>query len=106
MALQPDHDTNAKPEEPNPLEHLGTPAEMRTVNPITPESEALRAQPTPNAPYEPARERRHGFMGLVDSIAYYWQWTLLSVFGAAQLSREVDPIEQLKRRYGREPRKY
>ncbi|MDO9486670.1 MAG: hypothetical protein Q7K25_11495 [Actinomycetota bacterium] len=79
---------------------------MRTVNPITPESEALRAQPTPNAPYEPARERRHGFMGLVDSIAYYWQWTLLSVFGAAQLSREVDPIEQLKRRYGREPRKY
>ncbi|MDO8731409.1 MAG: hypothetical protein Q7L55_02395 [Actinomycetota bacterium] len=104
MTLHHDQEANASLEEHNPLADLGTPAEMRSVNQIPPEDEALRAQGTPTAPYEFARQRRHGFKGLRDSVAYYPQWAMLSVFGTAELSREVDPIEQLKRRYGRAER--
>lgn len=106
MSENPEHQSPADSHEQNPLEYLGTPVEMRAVNPIPPESDALRAQETPTAPYEPPRPRRHGFMGLLDSIAYRAQLVVLTVFGAAELSREVDPIEQLKRRYGRDEREY
>jgi len=110
MSINPEHGSEAASEgasqEQNPLAHLGTPAEMQSVNPIPPEEEALRAQETPTAPYEPPRPRRRGFVGLLDSIAYRAQLAVLSVFGAAELSREVDPIEQLKRRYGRVEREY
>ncbi len=105
MAL-PEAKRNPSSDDQNPLANLGTPAEMRSVNPIPPETEALRAQEIPSAPIEPRRQRRHGLAGLMDSIAYYVQWTLLSIFATAELSREKDPIEQLRRRYGREPRKY
>ena len=106
MTLHSEHDSEATSTEVNPLAHLGTPAEMRTANPIPEEDSRLRAQGTPETPYQRMRPRRHGFQGVLDSIAYSFQWTVLSLFGAAELSREKDPIEQLKRRYGREPRKY
>ena len=35
------------------------------------------------------------------SAAYWSQWTLLELFGPATQDRSIDPIEQLKRRYGR-----
>ncbi len=104
MSAHHDQDRPATPQEPHPLAHLGTPAEMRSANPIPPETQGLRAQEIPKAPYEPPRPRRHGFAGFIDSIAYRVQWAMLSVFGAAELSREKDPIEQLKRRYGRQER--
>lgn len=105
MSVHPDQSNPSKFEQENPLAHMGTPAEMRTVNPIPPETQALRAQSMPKAPFEPVRARRHGLMGLMDSIAYRFQLVILSAFGAAELSREKDPIEQLKRRYGRAERK-
>ena len=106
MTLHSEHDAAITRTTDNPLTYLGTPVEMRTANPIPPESSSLREQGTPKMPYQPMRPRRHGFKGFLDSIAYAFQWTILSLFGAAELSREKDPIEQLKRRYGREPRKY
>lgn len=105
MAL-PDPTPQQDPSEQHPLAHLGTPEEMRSVNPVPPEADALRAQEMPKAPVDPPRPRRHGLAGLYDSIAYSFQYAVYSIFGAAELSRERDPIEQLRRRYGREPRKY
>ncbi|MDP2013945.1 MAG: hypothetical protein Q8L05_06940 [Actinomycetota bacterium] len=105
MAL-PEPAPDSSFDDPNPLANLGTPAEMRSVNPVTAEDEALRAEDIPKAPIEPKRERRHGIAGLRDSVAYVFQWTTLSVWGTAELTRDKDPIEQLKRRFGRKPRKY
>ena len=38
------------------------------------------------------------------SVEYWAKWTLLSLFGPAQQDREQDPIEILRREYGRPPR--
>jgi hypothetical protein len=38
------------------------------------------------------------------SVEYWAKWTLLSLFGPAQQDREQDPIEILRRQYGRPPR--
>ena len=35
------------------------------------------------------------------NISYWIQFILLSVFGPAQQSKETDPIEILKRKYGK-----
>jgi hypothetical protein len=40
---------------------------------------------------------------LADALAYWSRWLLLQLFGPATQDRESDPIEQLKRRYGRPP---
>ena len=40
---------------------------------------------------------------VVDSVQYWIKWTLLSLYGPATQDRESDPIEQLKREYGRPP---
>jgi hypothetical protein len=37
-------------------------------------------------------------------VAYHVQLAALSVYGSADQSRASDPIERLKRRYGRAPR--
>ena len=37
------------------------------------------------------------------SASYWTQWTLLELFGPATQDRLDDPVEQLKRRYGRPP---
>jgi len=37
----------------------------------------------------------------VNSIRYWTQWFLLQMFGPATQDDENDPIEQLKRKYGR-----
>jgi hypothetical protein len=38
---------------------------------------------------------------VLDWFAYWSQWLLLSLFGPAQQDSASDPIEQLKRKYGR-----
>jgi hypothetical protein len=40
---------------------------------------------------------------VVDSMEYWVKWTLLSLYGPASQDRDTDPIEQLKREYGRPP---
>ena len=40
---------------------------------------------------------------MADSVEYWSKWTLLSLYGPATQDRESDPIEQLKREYGRPP---
>jgi len=40
---------------------------------------------------------------MIDSVEYWVKWTLISVYGPATQDRETDPIEQLKREYGRPP---
>lgn len=47
-----------------------------------------------------------GIRGIRESIAYWTQWTLLQVYGPAEQDREHDPIELLKRKYHRSPRKW
>ena len=39
---------------------------------------------------------------VVDSLAYRIQWLGLTLFGPAQQDSEHDPIEILKRKYGRD----
>lgn len=91
---------DARPaEDESGLEGLGTPPDLRAPQPEAP------APPTPVPLPEPA-PRRRGFLGLMDSIAYGLQLFALSVWGTAEQPRESDPIERLKRKYGRSPRKY
>ena len=40
----------------------------------------------------------------VRSVAYWVQWLGLTLFGPAQQDSEHDPIEILKRKYGRDSR--
>jgi len=102
---EPQH-TPVPDEQAREFANLGTPPQAAQVSPVPAETDALRAQPTPTTPIEPARERRRGLLGLWDTLAYSVQWLIYTVFGAAELDRDVDPIEQLKRRYGREQRKF
>lgn len=91
---------DARPADQQPgLDQLGTPEDLRA-----PQPEVSSPQPVqePAAP-EP---RRRGFRGFLDTIAYGTKYALLSVFGAGEQPRESDPIERLKRKYGRPPRKY
>jgi hypothetical protein len=39
--------------------------------------------------------------GPLDALGFWSRWLLLEMFGPATQDRESDPIEQLKRRYGR-----
>lgn len=39
----------------------------------------------------------------VDSVEYWTKYALLSVYGPAAQDRRSDPIERLKRQYGRPP---
>lgn len=50
--------------------------------------------------------RRSGLRGVWDSLAYWVQVAGLSVYGPASQPRASDPIERLKRKYGRPARKY
>lgn len=40
---------------------------------------------------------------VADSLEYWTKWALLTMYGPATQDRETDPIEQLKREYGRPP---
>lgn len=95
------------------LDELGTPQEEREERPaLYPEHAALDDQarehpeiladfgPDDSAPVAP----RTGLMGAWNTVAYYVQYGLLFVWGAGSQSRAADPIEKLKRRYGRAPR--
>jgi hypothetical protein len=99
--------------DPGGLEELGTPREVRESRPaLYPEHAALdkqaRAHPEVRADYGPDDSkppaRRGGLIGLWNSIAYGVQYAMLFVWGAGEQSRRADPIEKLKRRYGREQR--
>jgi len=106
MTVHHDPQQHSPADDAQAFANLGTPPEVAQASPVPPETDALRADPTPMTPAEPRRERRRGISGLWDTIAYSVQWLIYTVFGAAQLDRDVDPIEQLKRRYGREERKF
>ena len=41
--------------------------------------------------------------GVIDSATYWAKWTLLNLYGPAIQRPEGDPIEKLKREYGRPP---
>ncbi len=43
--------------------------------------------------------------GALRNLSYWSQYALLTVFGPAQQTPETDPIEILKRKYGRPPSK-
>ncbi len=106
----PDH-----PDVPTGIEQLGTPKDERDARPaLYPEHEALDAQAEKHpeiladpGPDDTVRQpRRHGLAGAWDTVAYGVQWLLLSVWGAGQQSRKADPIEKLRRRYGRPEREH
>ncbi|MFA7323424.1 MAG: hypothetical protein WC005_03610 [Candidatus Nanopelagicales bacterium] len=105
----------AAPADLGGLEQLGTPPEIRNSRPQIPASDAaFVARVVGTAGHVSAMEpwdahpvgRRHGLRGFLDSIMYRWQLLLLSVYGPAEQTRQADPIEQLKRKYGRLPREY
>lgn len=50
--------------------------------------------------HEPVRPRR---LTPWSFVAYWTQWLALTLFGPAQLDAAHDPVEVLKRRYGRPP---
>ncbi|MDO8308677.1 MAG: hypothetical protein Q7V58_10030 [Actinomycetota bacterium] len=50
--------------------------------------------------------RRRGLRGLWSSLAYWVQLAGLSLYGPASQPRASDPIERLKKKYGRPARKY
>jgi len=104
-----------RPDDTSGIEQLGTPKEVRDARPaLYPEHEALDAQaqvhPEVRAdagPDDSVRQpRRRGLAGAWDSLAYGVQWLLLSVFGTGEQSRRADPIEKLRRRYGRPEREH
>ncbi len=97
------------------LEGLGTPEAEREARPaLYPEHEALDKQaathpeilathgPDDSVPVAP----RTGIAGLWNAIAFWAQYAVLFVWGAGSQSRAADPIERLKRRYGRAPREH
>ena len=95
------------------LAALGTPKAERDARPaLYPEDAALdenaERHPEVLADYGPDDTKppaaRSGAIGVWNAIAYYVQYGLLFVFGAGSQSRTADPIEKLKRRYGREDR--
>jgi hypothetical protein len=45
--------------------------------------------------------RRHGVQGVWDSVAYWTQFVLLSAYGPASQSEFSDPVQRLRRKYGR-----
>lgn len=94
------------------LDELGTPADIRAT-----------AQPQPAAAPQDSRVtdphgasdaisgeeyvgRREGLQGLWDSLAYRVQLIGLSVYGPAPQSADTDPVQRLKRKYGRVARSY
>lgn len=100
-----------RPDETAHLEELGTPKEVRDARPaLYPEHAALdeqgRRHPEVRADYGPddtvAPAPRSGATGVWNTIAYYFQYAVLFVWGAGSQSRTADPIQRLKRRYGRE----
>jgi hypothetical protein len=92
------------------LARLGTPPEQRR-----PATSGPRPGPVPREVADPhgatdpiTRDeyvgRRHGLAGLWGSIAYWVQYVGLSIYGPAAQSEAADPIERLKRKYGRSGR--
>jgi hypothetical protein len=92
------------------LEGLGTPPEKRTsqvAGPRTPKADASVRDPHGATDPVTADEyvgRRRGLGGLLDSIAYGFQLAVLSIYGPADQSGSADPVERLKRKYGRSSR--
>jgi hypothetical protein len=88
------------------LEGLGTPENLRAQYPPTDPAPIQSALDPHKIDASESHERRRGLAGAWDSIAYHAQLVLLSIYGAGQTTREADPIERLKRKYGRAPRKH
>lgn len=95
---------------PDELEEFGTPTEEREARPaLYPEHAALdetaRQHPELVPVYGPDDSQgpapRTGLIGVWNTIAYYVQYAMLFVWGSASQTRATDPIERLKRRYGR-----
>lgn len=85
---------------------LGTPADIRAAQPVEQPAPAQETLDPHKVDESEWRERRHGIAGLWDAIAYRVQLILLSVYGAGEQTREADPIERLKRKYGRAQREH
>jgi len=89
------------------LESLGTPADLRAPQP------PIDEPPLQDAPAELTEplgdwhaNKRHGIAGLWDSIAYGAQFVLLSIYATGDQPEQSDPVEKLRRKYGRPPRKF
>lgn len=88
------------------IHQLGTPADIRAAQPVEEPSPARDALDPHTIGDSEWRERRHGLAGVWDSIAYRVQLALLSIYGPGEQTRAADPIERLKRKYGRAPREH
>lgn len=100
-----------RPDETTGLEELGTPKDVRDARPaLYPEhavlDEEARKHPEIRAEYGPddtaGPAPKTGATGVWNTIAYHFQYAVLFVWGAASQSNSADPIQKLKRRYGRE----
>lgn len=93
------------------LDELGTPESIRAHR--EPHAERAPADPAVVDPHgatdaisaEEYVGRRGGIRGLWDSLAYGVQLAALSVYGPAPQSASADPVERLKRKYGRTSRR-
>lgn len=94
------------------LDELGTPADMRATGmPATDPGHVDREVSDPHGATVPISKeeyvgRRGGLRGVADSLAYWFQLATLSIYGPAAQPRNADPIERLKRKYGRPGRRY
>jgi len=89
------------------LDSLGTPeAARRPAVPHGRRQPAPREVADPHGATDPISSdeyvgRRGGLAGGWDSLAYWVQFAALSIYGPAAQSESADPIERLKRKYGR-----
>ena len=92
-------------DQPSGLEELGTPPDLRAAQPDRPPAPRKQALDPHKIDSQPKHARKHGLGAAWETLAYWTQYALLSVYGAGQQSRQDDPIERLRRKYGRPPRK-
>lgn len=84
---------------------------MSTANPARDHEDGLLDIVDPHGASDPVTPdefvgRRRGLRGLWSSLAYWVQLAGLSLYGPASQPRASDPIERLKKKYGRPARKY
>jgi hypothetical protein len=93
------------------LDDLGTPADIRAPRDPQPTEPVDPSIADPHGATDPISRdeyvgRRGGLVGVWDSIAYWVQYALLSTYGTADQSEEADPVQRLKRKYGRPESRY
>lgn len=88
------------------LDELGTPEAEREARPALYPDDAELDDHVHSPVHDARRQsapRRHGPWA---SVAYWAQWVGLQVYGPASQTSAQDPIEELKRRYGRHERQF